>query len=120
MLKYLLNKLMNAININNNNIVNNNNNIPNQESKYYKILKWNAVAMWVYDTYSETCSICKNSLTEPCITCQANADNNDQKYCKRVIGKCNHCYHTHCIDEWLKKQANCPLDGFEWVSMKFD
>ena len=90
-----------------------------QESKMYKVLKWNAVAMWVYDTVSDSCSICKNPLREACITCQANQEKFDTNACKKVVGKCNHCFHNHCIEEWTKKQNNCPLDFSEWMPMKF-
>ena len=91
-----------------------------QDSTYYKILKWNAVAMWVYDTISDTCSICRNSLREACITCQANQDKFEGQVWKKVIGKCNHCFHCHCIDEWTKKQNTCPNDVSEWIPIKFD
>lgn len=90
-----------------------------QESKMYKVLKWNAVAMWVYDTISDSCSICKNPLREACITCQANQERFDTNACKKVIGKCNHCFHNHCIEEWTKKQNLCPLDFLEWMPIKF-
>lgn len=93
--------------------------IVDQESKLYKILKWNAVAIWVPDNVYDTCSICKNPLREACITCQANQENFESNQCKKVIGKCNHCFHNHCIEEWVKKQNLCPLDFTEWMQMRF-
>lgn len=89
------------------------------ESKNYKVLKWNAVAIWGYDAVSDNCSICKNPLREACITCQANLEKFESQQCKKVVGKCNHCFHGHCIEEWTKKQNNCPLDFSEWMPMKF-
>lgn len=96
------------------------NNNTEQDSKYYKLLKWNAVTMWVYDTTSDICSICRNALREACITCQANQEKFESKECKKVIGKCNHCFHAHCINEWTKKQNQCPMDLGEWIPIKFD
>ena len=90
-----------------------------QTSNVVKIMKWNAVAIWVYDSVSDTCNICKNPLRESCITCQANQEKFDQNNCKKTVGKCNHCFHQHCIEEWGKKQNNCPLDMTEWIPMKF-
>lgn len=26
------------------------------------------------------------------------------------LGDCGHSFHSHCIEEWLKKQNTCPLD----------
>jgi RING-box protein 1 len=93
--------------------------VNDQDSKMYKVLKWNAVAMWVYDTISDCCAICKNSLREACITCQGNPEVFDTNQCKKVVGRCNHCFHSHCIENWAKKQNNCPLDSTEWMAEKF-
>ena len=90
-----------------------------QESKMFKLLQWNTVTMWVYGDIGETCSICKNPLNEACITCQSNQENNEAGKCQKVIGLCNHCFHTHCIDNWIKKQNKCPLCFKEWQQMKF-
>ena len=90
-----------------------------QTSKVCKVTKWNAVAIWVYDAVSESCGICRNPLREACISCQANQEKFDLNKCQKVVGKCNHCFHNHCIEEWVKKQNNCPLDFSEWMPMKF-
>ncbi len=89
-----------------------------EDSKKFKVLSWNTVAMWVYNNLGDTCSICKNALNEACINCQANPENYDPNNCKKVVGQCNHCFHNHCIEEWIKKQNNCPLCFNEWIQMK--
>jgi hypothetical protein len=50
-----------------------------QESKMFKV---------------NSCFICKNPLNEACITCQCNQEANNQSQCKKVVGICNHCFHT--------------------------
>ena len=77
----------------------------------YKILKLNAVALWNYELSIDTCCICKLRLTEDCITCQSRQNEIERNQCQKVVGRCNHCYHSHCIDEWVKKQNTCPLDN---------
>ena len=52
----------------------------------------------------DTCSICRNLLTENCIEC-----NSDVKDCYSIIVKCNHLYHNHCINKWIKNKKTCPL-----------
>ncbi|WOG86377.1 hypothetical protein DCAR_0205580 [Daucus carota subsp. sativus] len=27
----------------------------------------------------------------------------------RTVPECNHYFHSHCIDEWLKLNATCPV-----------
>ena len=79
-----------------------------EQSNFFKVMSWNAVAMWVYNNLGDTCSICKNPLNEPCLSCQANQDNIQPNQCKKVVGRCSHCFHNHCIEEWIKKQNTCP------------
>lgn len=90
-----------------------------EDSKKFKLLSYNSVAIWVYNNIGDTCSICKNPLNEACLTCQANQENFDVSKCKKVVGQCNHCFHNHCIEEWVKKQNTCPLDYSEWIPMYY-
>ena len=87
--------------------------------KSFTLTGLNSVAMWVYNNTGDSCSICKNALNEACIKCQSNQDNYDTTQCRKVVGQCNHCYHIHCIEEWVKKQNNCPYCFNEWVAMKY-
>ena len=40
--------------------------------------------------------------------------------CSISKGSCNHIYHTHCIERWLKKRQNCPLDNESWFTREMD
>lgn len=82
------------------------------KKKRFEVKKWTAVAFWSWDQSNETCAICRNHLMEPCIECAGN--NKDRSNCPRAVGVCNHCFHLHCIDTWIKTRNSCPLDSSDW------
>ena len=41
-----------------------------------------------------------------------------KRQCTIACGKCNHYFHHHCINKWLKKRPMCPLDNREWVTQQ--
>lgn len=94
--------------------------VEKEESSFFKLIRWNAVALWSLDIDQENCAICKNRLVDSCIGCQASEDQNISKQCQRVTGRCNHCFHVHCISDWTKRVNKCPLCNTEWMPMKFD
>lgn len=71
------------------------------------------------DIVVETCAICRNHLMEPCIECQPNTLVNGNDDCIAAWGVCNHAFHLHCIQRWLKSRHVCPLDNREWTYQKF-
>lgn len=40
--------------------------------KIFELKKWNAVAIWSWNTKIENCAICKQFLSEPCPLCMGN------------------------------------------------
>src|SRR4051812_43826563 len=90
-----------------------------QTSKVCKLLKWNGVALWVYDSEAENCGICRNPLREVCIKCQGDQEKLENVKCQKVVGRCNHMFHCHCIDEWINKQNKCPSDFSDWMPMQY-
>ncbi|XP_060675315.1 putative RING-H2 finger protein ATL69 isoform X1 [Ziziphus jujuba] len=42
----------------------------------------------------------------PCSICLSEYQPNDSLRC---IPECNHCFHSDCIDEWLRMTATCPM-----------
>merc|ERR1712080_286770 len=85
----------------------------------FEVKKWTAVAFWLWDIVVETCAICRNHLMEPCIECQPNTLVNGNDDCIAAWGVCNHAFHLHCIQRWLKSRHVCPLDNREWTYQKF-
>merc|ERR1711934_332060 len=70
------------------------------------------VAMWSFAGDTENCGICKQSNHGVCINCEIEEKGTDQ--CDIAIGECNHAFHWHCIEPWLRKKTSCPICGSEW------
>lgn len=90
-----------------------------KKKQRFEVKKWTAVAFWSWDIVVETCAICRNHLMEPCIECQPNSINNSSEQCIAAWGVCNHAFHMHCIQRWLKSRPVCPLDNKDWTYQKF-
>ncbi|CAD2219804.1 RING-box protein 1 [Angomonas deanei] len=69
------------------------------------------VSQWKVD--ATTCTICRNALEGPCMACLADAEVTSWE-CPVRWGECQHCFHDHCIQRWLKTREVCPLDGQPW------
>merc|ERR1711964_327519 len=90
-----------------------------QTNKLWRIKKWNAVAMWAWDIDADACTICRQQMNDPCIECQANQGATTTEDCMIAWGICNHAFHAHCIQRWLKARQVCPLDNGNWEYSKF-
>jgi RING-box protein 1 len=87
--------------------------------KRIEIKQWNAVALWSWNVAVENCGICKNSINEACLECQANEVPDGDGCCTISWGSCNHAYHTHCINKWMnQKKTKCPLCQNVWTTVK--
>lgn len=82
-----------------------------------EILEFYPVCTWAYDAQTETCAICRNSISDICVQCQKNDKALDYE-CKIAWGECSHAFHEHCINKWLKNRPLCPLDAKPWVYKK--
>lgn len=47
----------------------------------------------IYEDENPECPICLEDITNT----------------KYTILKCNHIFHKHCVNSWLKKQVTCPM-----------
>ena len=76
-----------------------------------KLLAQNTIRPFleIHQVKDNCCSICRNSFDE-------NSLNNKSRLKKDplVIGKCTHCFHECCINNWLKEQPTCPICAVNW------
>jgi len=82
----------------------------------FNITKISVVASSYLNIHNDVCPICKNTLTEPCLDCSVQ----NKQTCNTSIGICNHVYHTHCINTWLKISRTCPHENQNWGFQKFN
>jgi hypothetical protein len=47
-----------------------------------------------------------NPLDDDCVVCLSQISHGEKL---RVLPLCNHGFHVHCIDAWLKYHPSCPL-----------
>ncbi len=81
------------------------------------VVRWQAVAGWKWLARDDECSICKNPFDACCNKCKLPGDD-----CPLVWGQCSHCFHMHCILQWLNTHtptnqseiSYCPLCKAEW------
>ena len=66
--------------------------------------------------HNDLCPICRCNIENKCSECIELSDSTIE--CKSVLGTCNHAYHLHCIQTWLKTKYICPLDNKLWNYMK--
>ena len=91
------------------------------------LLNWNIVSIKLLGQHTihpflkshrvkdEHCSICRNSFDENSLN-----NKNVEKRDNIAIGKCGHCFHKCCIDNWLKEQPNCPICATKWEFLIVD
>lgn len=76
------------------------------------------VCLWSLNMKIETCAICRNHIMDTCIDCQGDLEIKDDE-CQIAWGACNHAFHHHCINRWLKTRQVCPLDFSAWSYKDF-
>ncbi|KAI5371226.1 Putative Zinc finger, RING-type [Septoria linicola] len=75
-----------------------------------KINSYKAVAAWKWDLpegSDRTCGICRVDFEGTCSKCKYPGDD-----CPIMIGECKHCFHMHCVTDWLQaesSQGRCPM-----------
>nr|OQO21770.1 hypothetical protein B0A51_11013 [Rachicladosporium sp. CCFEE 5018] len=74
------------------------------------ITAFKAVASWKWalpENSDDTCGICRVNFEGTCAKCKYPGDD-----CPVVIGECTHCFHMHCISDWISSEASqgkCPM-----------
>lgn len=72
--------------------------------------KFNPVYISKSSVVDDYCGMCRNTLDTVCNNCYA-AHITDTNQCPTIQGKCQHRFHLHCIQGWLKKSTFCPAAG---------
>ncbi|XP_058104058.1 RING-H2 finger protein ATL52-like isoform X2 [Magnolia sinica] len=73
---------------------------------------WHIMTVGLEETIIKSITICKykkgDGLIEgtDCSVC-LNEFQEDERL--KLLPKCSHAFHLHCIDTWLKSHSNCPL-----------
>merc|ERR1712146_562978 len=80
------------------------------DQKCCVLKKVSMVSMWSFAVDTEICGICKQSNHDVCINCEVDGLTD----CDIAVGECNHVFHWHCIESWLRKKTTCPLCSTEW------
>ena len=104
----------------------------------YKLLGFMSFARKFGNLSIQICPICRNNLDGTCIECAAlnvektQCQNSAHENCDGhfintmtkqeciIVGNacCDHYYHYHCIDRWLKNRLWCPLCNLPWIWSK--
>eukprot|EP01017_Pseudomicrothorax_dubius_P019744 TRINITY_DN2170_c0_g1_i3.p1 TRINITY_DN2170_c0_g1~~TRINITY_DN2170_c0_g1_i3.p1 ORF type:complete len:107 (-),score=8.08 TRINITY_DN2170_c0_g1_i3:34-354(-) len=61
----------------------------------------------------ENCAICRSRLRERCIQCMSSEASNETR-CLVCSGTCDHTFHHHCIQGWVRQNNLCPLCRNAW------
>lgn len=86
-----------------------------QHQKVFELKKWNAVALWSWNTEVENCAICKGNIHEKCVNCTTSPTDPE---CNLEWGSCNHGFHHHCLSKWLQTRNICPLCQKSWETAR--
>ena len=73
-----------------------------------ELVSWSPFGNWNFASPSTDCSICRILLVKACAECESKNSKEDLS-CDISRGNCGHCYHKHCINNWLKTSTHCPI-----------
>lgn len=76
-----------------------------------KVTDLELVALWNYNSKNKEC-LCKRSLHIPPVT---QVEKKNLYRHNITFGKCNHAFHSDCINSYLKTYNTCPFDGLEFT-----
>lgn len=83
----------------------------------YEVQSVNLVCTWRFGAgFSDTCGICKTSLYEASLDCQAhNIEDVKHDGWSIATGECTHAYHYDCIKKFIERgRPNCPVCSAAW------
>jgi RING-box protein 1 len=83
----------------------------------YQMQSVNLVCTWRFGAgFIDTCAICKASLYEASLDCQAhNIEDTSNDGWHIANGTCGHAYHYDCIKKFVERGiTNCPTCNAAW------
>jgi hypothetical protein len=81
----------------------------------FEVTAVNFTAAWGWNSTTETCAICHESLVFPCMHCNVSNNIVSNGSCPISWSQCLHGFHTHCIQKWSATSNTCPLCQADWV-----
>lgn len=70
---------------------------------------------FVVSMTTDNCSICQYSLQAKCIMCKSKYSSlGAESICLPIKGDCQHIFHEHCLNSWLKDNKTCPYCAETW------
>lgn len=57
------------------------------------------------------CTICRSNLNSASIFAQEKGEESTI-----VQGLCGHCFHSECINPWIKQHKHCPICSKNWLN----
>jgi len=76
----------------------------------FKIKEINMSSTWVYNVpKNNDCTICRCNLNVPSLYHQ---EKGIDSYV--LVGKCQHSFHSECINPWIEKNKHCPICSDNW------
>ncbi|KAI5166656.1 anaphase-promoting complex subunit 11 [Nematocida sp. AWRm78] len=63
---------------------------------------------WRWKMAEGICGICQQAFEQMCSECEHPIE------CVPALGECNHCYHRHCIKNWIATNNLCPICRARW------
>ncbi|XP_071727495.1 RING-H2 finger protein ATL52-like [Rutidosis leptorrhynchoides] len=83
-----------------------------QENDHLNYVPWLVLGKGLDEALIKSITLCKYkkgdglvSCTD-CLVCLVEFQEDESI---RLLPKCSHAFHVHCIDTWLKTHSNCPL-----------
>lgn len=65
-----------------------------------------------WNILEEMCGICQQGFNQICSDCKHPTE------CPPVKGQCDHAFHLHCIEQWVKGREECPMCRLRWNNVK--
>lgn len=83
-----------------------------QENDHSNYVPWLVLGKGLDETLIKSITLCKYKKGDglvSCTDCSVCLVEFQEDESIRLLPKCSHAFHVHCIDTWLRTHSNCPL-----------